>query len=111
MKPFRDSISASDGVDVIEDAGDGLEEADSAGLDRLQVQLLLHRWVQPLDHWLQQCRRLRLLLLLLLRLILNSLHARHRRSIGRERVRVDEFDLNGKIKITLIRSCLQIPNQ
>lgn len=35
IKPFRDSISASDGVDVIEDAGDGLEEADSAGLDRL----------------------------------------------------------------------------
>lgn len=82
MKPFRDGISAGDGIDVLENAGDGLVEADSAGLDGLQVQLLLHREVQPLRRRLRLCRLL--LLLLLLRLILNSLHGRHRRLRERE---------------------------
>lgn len=80
MKPFRDGISAGDCVNVLEDARDGLIEADSAGLDGLQVQLLLHCRVQPLRRRLRRCR----LLLLLLRLILNSLHGRHRRLRERE---------------------------
>lgn len=46
--PFGDGIGAGDGVEVLEDAGNGLEEADGSRLHGLQVELLLQRLVQPL---------------------------------------------------------------
>ena len=61
--PFGSGVGASVGVEVIEDARDGFVETEGSSLHRVQVQLLLHRLVQPLH-------LLYLLLLLLLLLVL-----------------------------------------
>ncbi len=45
-------VGAGDGVEVLEDAGDGLVQAHGARPHPLQVQLLLHPGAEPLRPWL-----------------------------------------------------------